>query len=575
MENEKIAGLLNCIYGTAGKEIYSRLMEILGQFKTRAAAGRGVSVTERDCLLISYGDMIGPPEAAAEHGLQGESGLKRLGRFLKKRNDGAFTFLHLLPFHPYSSDDGFSVVDYREVDARFGSWKDIGELGAALKLVFDFVVNHGSVKSAWFRQFLAGKPPYDTWYISRPPGYDYSKVVRPRTHPLLSPFKKDDGSTVHVWTTFSADQADYDFTNPDVLLEFMRILLEYSAHGGKMIRLDAVAYLWKEDGTACIHHPKTHAVVKLFRAVIEHCALDMLILTETNVPHTENISYFGTEGDEANLVYNFALPPLVLHAAISGDAGPLCTWASGLSALPPGEYYLNFLASHDGVGLTPARGIIGEAAFAKTIEEARRRGALVSMKSTPAGPVPYELNCNWADMVSPVSLGSPAVQARAFLTTYAAALAMPGLPAVYFHSWTGARSWREGPEKLGHNRAINREKPSLDTLEKELDTAGSFRFLVYREFQRMLKWRQSEDCFNPGNPASVLPCGKGIFALIRGPDSRGRVVICIHNFGVEKAEIDLSTHGKDNAGKVDVEGRSFLWTAFGGGKEAREFTVRG
>jgi sucrose phosphorylase len=504
--------------------------------------------------MLSSPDEPSSPASSGDGGIR-ESALSRLGRFLRFQNRDVFSYLHILPFHPYSSDDGFSVIDYRRVDPRLGSWEDIEELGKSFRMTFDFVVNHGSVKSEWFKKFLEGGEPCQNWYLTRPAGYDYSTVTRPRTHPLLTPFKKKDGSEAFVWTTFSADQADYDFSRPEVFLEFIRIFLEYSRRGGRMLRLDAIAYLWKEDGTPCLHHPKTHAMVKLFRGIIDYLKLDMLLLTETNVPHRENLSYFGgPAGDakdkaglpafpEAHLVYNFALPPLVLHAAISGDAGPLRDWAAALPPLPAGNCFLNFLASHDGVGLTPAKGLVDDGAFAKTLEAAKERGALVSMKSGPAGPVPYELNCSWADMVAPESLGGAEVQARAFLTSYAAALALPGLPAVYFHSWIGSRAWKEGPRKLGYNRAINREKPAVDAVERELARDGSFRNLVHRGFKKLFDFRSAEEAFGPGFPCRVLQTGGNIFALFRGPDSKGGGVICLQNFSGSPAAVDLSGIG--------------------------------
>jgi sucrose phosphorylase len=569
-----IKSLLVFIYGeNAAEGIYTDLMSILKRaFPEQAArfegkggrSGTAGGATHKDALLIAYGDMLSSPKTG---GPANETGLSRLEGFLRKRNRGAFTYLHILPFHPYSSDDGFSVIDYRKVDSRFGTWEDIEKLGAGFKLVFDFVLNHGSVGSSWFTGFLNGESDYAGWYITRPEGYDSSVVVRPRTHPLLTPFTRKDGSTVYVWTTFSADQADYDFSNPKVFLEFMKIFLEYAQKGGRIVRLDAIAYLWKEDGTPCLHHPKTHAMVKLFRAVIDALALDMFILTETNVQHRENISYFG-QGDEAHMVYNFALPPLVLHAMISADAAPLRSWAKTLPGPETGQRFLNFLASHDGVGLTPVRGgLVDEAAFTETIEEAMRRGALVSYKSTPQGPIPYELNCSYAEVVAPSSMGDAVLRARAFLASQAVLLSLSGLPAVYFHSWIGSTAWKEGPGLLGYNRAINREKPSLDRVEEELDTPGSFRSRVYEGFGRFLAFRQAEEAFDPDIPQTVLEAEESVFALLRGPDRLGRRVLCAENLGPAPAGLILPAgYGFPTAGGgISLEPWETRWIAWGAG----------
>ena len=559
MEKTIFGGILTFLYGKETADlVLPQLMEILENNKTRNTGVKGAKqelpFTHKDAFLISYGNML----SSGSH--SSESGLARLFRFLEKRNKGAFSYLHILPFHPYSSDDGFSVINYRLIDDRFGSWDDIERFktlsinNGKLKMAFDLVVNHGSVQSEWFKGFLKNEEPYNTWYITRPEDYDSKTVVRPRTHPLLTEFKKADGKSCWVWTTFSADQVDYDFSNPKMLLEFIKILLEYARRGAGIVRLDAIAYLWKEDGTPCLHHPKTHAVVKLFRYIVDCLGLPLLILTETNVPHEENISYFGKiTGDtvvdslpEAHMVYNFALPPLVLYAAISGDASPLRKWAKTLS-LGPGRYFLNFLASHDGVGLTPARGLVDEKAFNDVLDEAKRRGALISYKSTAAGDIPYELNCSYASVVAPPDLGTAELRARAFMALHGVLLSLSGLPAVYFHSWIGSQAWKEGPELLGYNRAINREKPDIEKVERELDDSGTFRFHVHRLINTFLAWRQKQPVFDPDVPQQVWETGpdnNSVFALFRGPAKDGSRALCIENLGngnaVWKAPADAS-----------------------------------
>ncbi|MDR0586540.1 MAG: sugar phosphorylase [Treponema sp.] len=635
--------LLSFLYGKEKAEtIRPRLEKIIASYSGRfpkPSAETGLPFTHKDAFLISYGNMLSAPEGSVPRGTlrgtgeenagkagaasagkpaeeSGDSltGLERLYRFLKKRDNGEFTFLHILPFHPYSSDDGFSVIDYRKVDPRFGSWEDLENLRTlGIKLVFDLVINHGSVQSAWFTSFLAGDERYAGWYLTRPKDYDYSTVTRPRTHPLLTPFsrkvrgrktpgKDAEEETVYAWTTFSEDQVDYDFSNPDVLLEFITILLEYASRGAGIVRLDAIAYLWKEDGTSCLHHPKTHAVVKLFRAVIDYLDLPVLILTETNVPHEENISYFGKAlGQaaldflpEAHMVYNFALPPLCLHAAVSGDAAPLRAWAKTLPGPEKRQYFLNFLASHDGVGLTPVKGLVDEKAFAATLEEARRRGALVSYKSTSAGDVPYELNCSYGSIVAPPDAdwardGGAEIRARAFLAVHAVLFSLSGLPAVYFHSWTGSPAWKEGPDLLGYNRAINREKPPVDRLEAELDDPASFRFHVYRGFAKLLSFRQNEEAFDPSYDQVVLDASGAVFALLRtwarsekgSRTGEGRSLLCVVNLSPRETEWKLSPEDSRRyplpaeCEKIRLDPWESVWVSFeGGGITSRLSTVK-
>jgi sucrose phosphorylase len=502
--------------------------------------------TEQSALLITYGDMIaaptgsgpasagsGPASAGSSPARAGSSparaasvdapsALGRLAGFLDERTAGLFSHVHILPFCPYSSDDGFSVKDYRVVDPALGSWDDVQAVGRERKLVFDLVLNHASAQGEWFRQFLAGIAPYDHFFLTRPLDYDASTVTRPRTHPLITPYTMHDGRTLGLWTTFSADQIDLDFTEPVVLAEFLDIMLDYASRGARMLRLDAIAYLWKTDGTACIHRPETHAVVKLFRAVLEAMHVDMAILTETNVPHEENMSYFGNQ-DEAHIVYNFSLPPLTLHAFASGDAGPLSRWAAALR-VPAGGTLLNFLASHDGIGVTPAKGLVD--GFEDTIAAVEQRGGRVSYKAMPGGPVPYELNISWMDAVAPPD-ATDDERVAALAASHAVAFAMDGVPAVYFHSLVGSRCWLAGPELLGYNRAINRQRPPVDSLLMELDDPRSLRCRAFAAIANLLKARSQRPAFAPQAPRLVHSSAGPVFALERGSGTQ-RILVMVN-----------------------------------------------
>lgn len=531
---QRLAELLQFIYGARSEEAL-RLIEDRIQARRSSLKGlrrhepavREARFSERDALLITYGDMIGPDELQdGSHDGKAQSALLRLGAFIDSRLKGIFTYHHILPFFPYSSDDGFSVMDYRAVNPALGSWADIATLGTQRRLAFDLVINHASAQGVWFKAFKAGRKPYERFFVTRPLDYDARSVLRPRTHPLISSVLMDDGSSIGVWTTFSADQVDLDFSEPEVFAEFVDIILEYAERGARMLRLDAIAYLWKEDGTSCAHLPQVHAVVKAIRAILDGLGLDVIVLTETNVPHEENMAYFG-DGDEAHMVYNFSLPPLTLHAFTTGDAGPLSRWAASL-ALPEGATMLNFLASHDGVGVTPARGLVEN--FDDTIKAVQARGGLVSYKATPQGSVPYELNISWADAVSRPE-ADDAERSKALIASYAVACSMDGVPALYFHSMVGSRNWKEGPKTLAYNRAINRERPSLSSLDSELDNPRSMRSLSLGGLSSLLSQRAMRPAFSPDSQRKAYVGSGPVFMVARGSGKKAILVVinCSHS----------------------------------------------
>ena len=220
--------------------------------------------SERDVVLITYGDLLTTP---------GRPPLQVLASFLRRFMRGAINTVHILPFFPYSSDRGFSIIDYEEVDPRLGSWDDIAVLAAEFRLMFDGVFNHASSRSRWFQRFLNGHPGYEDFFVAFTTrdaiDPDYLRLIlRPRTSDLLTPFRTINGMRF-VWTTFSPDQVDLNFRNPRVLLRVVEILLAYVRRGADVVRLDAVTYIWRELGTSCAHLRETHALVQLFRAILD------------------------------------------------------------------------------------------------------------------------------------------------------------------------------------------------------------------------------------------------------------------------------------------------------------------
>ncbi len=523
--------ILASLYGAeAAPEVARRLDHLVARFHPRT--GPIAPFSARDAILITYGDQVQD---------EGCAPLQSLAAFCEASLGGVVSGLHLLPFHPYSSDDGFSVIDYGAVEPRLGSWEDIDRLGERFRLMLDAVVNHVSVQGRWFQGFLSDEPPCRDYFVTVAEGTDLSAVVRPRVHPVVTPFRTTSGERL-VWTTFGEDQADLDYRNPDVLIEMVGVLLNYVAHGASLIRLDAIAYLWKEPGTACIHLDGAHRVVQLFRAVLDEVAPGTTLVTETNVAHAENISYFGDGTDEAHLVYNFALPILVLHAFHTGSARVLSAWASGLRT-PTGETaFLNFLASHDGIGVNAGRGFIGEGEIEALRDRVVAHGGFVSERMRGDGSRSvYELNVNYFDALSDPAGAEPlSLQVRKFLTAHAIQFALAGIPAIYVHSLLGSRGWREGVEETGRARSINRQKLSRTVLEHELAASDGIRHAVFTGMKRLLEVRASSDCFDPHAAQEIWSPADGVMAIRRG-GAEGS--LCLHNVAPDAQWVHLGDAG--------------------------------
>jgi sucrose phosphorylase len=407
--------------------------------------------------------------------------------------------------------------------------------------MFDAVINHVSTQSDWFQAFLRDEPAYRDYFKVVARGTDLSRVFRPRALPLLTAFATTAGEKL-VWTTFSDDQADLNYENPAVLLDVIDTMLFYVARGADLLRLDAVAFLWKEAGTRSLHLPQTHRVIRLLRAVLDQVAPHVVLITETNVPHEENVSYFGDGTSEAQMVYNFSLPPLVLHAIHTGSAEALSSWASTLSAPSAETTFFNFLASHDGIGVTPARGILGDDAVAALAGRVTALGGYVSTKNNADGSQSaYELNINYLD-----ALGDPAHRdeesafvARRFLAAQAIMLALQGVPGIYFHSLFGSRGWPGGVAETGRYRTINRQKLQRETLERELGKPGSLRALVFEGYRRLLSARAQEPAFHPQAPQQVLSVDQALFALLRGKRDDIAQLLCLHNVSARPVTASL------------------------------------
>jgi glycosidase len=546
---EKVKYLLDRIYGTKeAKRAFEKIAPVLDRYAARKSK-KEAFFSQEDMVLITYGDSLKKA---------GETPLDALHAFAGQYLKNAVSCIHFLPFFPYSSDDGFSVMDFFEIDPELGTWKEIAAIGQDFDLMFDYVVNHFSSKGQWFKNYLKSKKGFEKFAIDVDPSTNLSMVTRPRSLPLLSEYKKTDGQTVHLWTTFSADQIDFNFKSLDVLEKMIDVLLFYADRGASILRLDAIAYLWKEIGTSCIHLPRTHDMVKLFRAVLDLVAPDVIILTETNVPHDENISYFGDGRDEAQMVYNFTLPPLLFYSFVKEDATNLSEWAEGLHLESEHNTFFNFTASHDGIGVRPLEGILDPAELDGLIQIVKANEGQVSYKKNPDGSQsPYELNITYVDAIL---ADKSSTRAEKFLASQAIQYALPGVPATYIHSLLGSRNWLDGVGQTGRARSINREKLQVKKLISELDNPESFRARVFFPYLNLIKTRKKQSAFHPNAGFEILQINPKVFGIKRY--SKDQTIYALTNISSKPISVSLSGMASTDQTTDLISGKTVNTKAF-------------
>lgn len=529
---ERVSLHVKEIYGEEdAEEITEDLMEAANMTEQIAPIALGTSKWDQsDVFMVTYGNSIVR---------EGRSPLRELNSFLVRELKSTFSGVHILPFNPYSSDDGFSVIDYTAVDPALGSWEDIAAIESEFTVMADLVINHCSRESIWFKNFVKNKAPGRGYFIDGMEFEDLSRVVRPRSTPLLTEVETVDGER-QVWCTFGEDQIDLNYRNPDVLLEVVRIVRFYVEQGIRFFRLDAIAFLWKESGTTCVHLSKTHELIKLLRLVIENLEPSAVIITETNVPNRENLSYFGND-NEAHLIYNFSLPPLLLHAVLNGDCRHLKTWMMSMPPARRGRAYLNFIASHDGIGLRPAEGLLSENELDGLLETIRDGGGEISMRRMPNGELkPYEANISlYSAMERPIGGDADGMQTARFICAHTIMLAMEGLPAIYIHSMLGTENDREGMAHSGRERSINRHQWPADELEAALADSSRHHRAIFEKMKRLIEIRRQQPAFHPNATQYTLHFSNAIFAFWRESLDRDQSIFALHNVSAEKQTIPL------------------------------------
>ncbi|EHD5438422.1 sugar phosphorylase [Listeria monocytogenes] len=524
---------LRKIYQTAYQPAYLKKMLACAENYSNNTRGSIDAISEKNVYLIAYGDSIFEKN---KHPLQ------TLNEFLQEYAQDVITDVHLLPIFPSTSDDGFSVTDYKQIDEQLGDWDDVQKMSENFRVMLDFVANHMSKSSDWFKRFSDNEAPYNQFFIEKDSQFDYKNVTRPRTSPLFH--KYENGK--ELWTTFSEDQLDLNVRNIDCLVALTDVLLFYASKQATSIRLDAIGFLWKTSGTTCMHLPETHEIISLWRLLIDELYPNLQIITETNVPHEENISYFGDGKNEANMVYQFPLPPLVLHTFTCHDTTKLSKWAKSISQVSDTATYFNFLASHDGIGMRPATGILSDEEINSLVQKAVQNGGQVSYKDNADGTQSvYELNINYGEALQNLDEDTTEeLVTKKIIAAHSILLTLQGVPAIYYHSLLGSKNDLVGYEESGINRRINREKLEKNQLVHELKT-DTYRKTIFTSLKKLVQIRRNHTAFSPFATQEILDLESDVFAIKR--ESEGE---CIYGI------INVTSH--DISKKVAFSGTNLL-----------------
>ena len=497
----------------------SEIIQIIKRFN-RKNPQKKKTISEKTSLIISYGDSVYSDKKGS---------IKVFQKFFQKKLNKYFDTIHFLPFYPSSSDSGFAVKDHYKIESKLGSWSDIKNISKSNNIMADMVINHSSARGLWFKNFLKKKKPGKNYFLTVNSKFNTSKVVRPRDHKLLKKIKIFNKSD-YLWRTFSPDQVDLNFKNPSVLLRFIKIMIHLINNGVTIFRLDAIAYLWKENGSKCINLKQTHEIIKLLRIVTSHLNIQTIIITETNLPEKENLSYFG-KNDEANWIYNFSLPPLLIHGFLFENSSYLNKWSKSLPNTKYGNSYLNFIASHDGIGMRPTEGILNKEILNNLLKRLKKNGSKFSYrKISNKGKKVYEANITIFDALKKSDYDP---KGKYFLERYVSAhavmISFEGIPAIYFNSLFGTSNDEAKFIITGNNRDVNRYKWNFKNISKKLNDKRSKQSIFYQYICNLLNIRRAQKAFHPNASRLNINLGSNIFCFKRTSIDKKQTILCITN----------------------------------------------
>jgi sucrose phosphorylase len=416
---------------------------------------------------------------------------------------GLFGGVHVLPFYrpDDGADAGFDPEDHTQVDPRLGTWADIAALSAGHPVMADVIVNHVSAASPQFTDWLARGPasPSDgmflTYATAFPGGATQDtllRIYRPRPGLPFTPYVRADGTRQLLWTTFTAQQVDLDVAHRATRAYLLRVLDQLAAAGVTRARLDAVGYAVKTPGTSCFMTPETFAFIAEFTAWCRQRGFTVLV---------EVHGYYRRQVEVAqavDYVYDFALPPLVLHALTAADAGPLRAWL----AVRPGNA-VTVLDTHDGIGIIdvgpdpadPERpGLLDRGQLAALVAAIDANSGGTSQLATGAAASNldlYQVNCTFYDALGRDDDRYLLARALQFWT--------PGIPQVYYVGLLAGGNDLDLLARTGTGRDINRHFYTAAEIEADLARP------VVRAQAALIRFRNAHPAFGGGLAVSGGP----------------------------------------------------------------------
>jgi len=487
--------------------------------------------------------------------------------------------VHILPIlagPEGARDGGYAVSDFRRIDPRVGTTDDLSCLAASLRqrgmlLALDVVVNHTSDEHEWARRARAGEPEFEDFYFlfdDREVPDAYERTM-PEIFPETAPgnFTFDEASGKWAMTVFNTYQWDLNYTNPRVFIELVDVVLHWANHGADVVRLDAVAFLWKQLGTTCQNLREAHLILQLMKDCCQIVAPGVLFIAEAIVAPVEITRYFGEDAviaKECEIAYNATLMALLWDGIATGNARLLSRGVRSLPNKLDRATWLNYVRCHDDIGLGFDDADIAAAGYEPAAHRrfllewftgrfagSTARGELFAVNERTGDARISGSLASLAGLESALESGDPGAVDLAvdrIVLLHAMIMSYGGIPMLYYGDEVATlndRGYRDDPARTDDSRWLHRPVIDWERMERRFER-GTIEHRVFSAVQRMIEIRTSIPAFADFNNRELLEIDdSALFAFLRTPfDLGGEPVLVVANFGLEPTPLDPAGIGR-------------------------------